>query len=123
MKHFSAIAALTAMLLTGCEEGLLPDPLPSPAEARAQADFQAAAEAQSRAQEGHRCESFGAKPGTDAYVQCMVSLSQSDAKARQDAQDKREDRRRAIIRALLTPAPHTTCTTTAVGNTAYSDCN
>jgi hypothetical protein len=77
-----AIAALGGLLLlNGC--------VPSPEE-------QAAAAAQQRAADQSQCSGFGFKPDTDAFAQCMMTLSTKRdeqaaanaraAKARKDAE-------------------------------------
>lgn len=128
MKYFSAIALCGLFVLGGCEQGLenLVNPSPTPAQVRAKMDFDAAMARQLRAQEEQKCVSFGAKPGTDVYVQCMVSLSQGDAlAAAQSERDRKEDERRrreAIMRALASPKS-ATCTTSVIGSTAYTNCH
>lgn len=76
------------------------------------------------------CRSYGAKPGTDAYVDCRMRLVQME-----------QQRRTALATAIIsrprpepymvvvpTPAPITTtprinCTSRTIGSTVYTDCN
>ncbi len=102
------VILLVAFALTGCLS--LPKP-PSPQEIAARDDA--------------TCQSYGAKPGTDMYVSCRMQLAQ-----------ERQRERAAIIGAIaqrplipqvamptpITTQPQTNCTTTYVGNQAYTHC-
>ena len=66
------------LLLSGCQRGLLNDG-PTPEQFKAQAE-------QRQAAESAKCLSQGAKPGSAAYNQCMITLSRADAQA--DASDR-----------------------------------
>jgi hypothetical protein len=75
-----------------------------------------------------QCQSYGAQPGTDAYFQCRMNLS-----------NQREANQRAIVGAYLAnqpqpyvlpmptpiqplPAPRT-CTSSVNGQMIYTNCN
>lgn len=75
------------------------------------------------------CQSYGAKPGSDAYVECRARLAQAATQA--DA-----TRRAAIVQSLADkpkPEPYqivkppvrtqTNCTSDAIGSTVYTNCN
>lgn len=65
-----------------------------------------------------QCRSYGAAPGSDAYIQCRMTI----------ANQREADRRaysRAIVAAQLsrpTPQPRQ-CTTIRVGSTLQTTCN
>lgn len=127
MKHCTGILLLTVVVgVSGCEHGLLPDATPTAEQKRAKAEFDAAMAEQTRQQEGAKCQSYGARPGSDAFVQCMTNLSVADAQAATAAQQRRQDEKRRKIEALgraLQPPPSTQCTGSTVGNTTYMNCH
>ena len=59
MKHLIALTAVV-ILIAGCAS-------------------QEQKAAQQAAAEDAQCQSYGARPGTDAYIQCRLSLSQQHA--------------------------------------------
>lgn len=78
-----------------------------------------------------RCRSFGAEPGTDAYVNCRTHFAQS-----------RDNNNEALLRTILAhppvayvpPAPQiryepynppkaTNCVSNAIGSSVYTNCN
>lgn len=87
--------------------------------------------AEQAANDDAQCQSYGAKPGTDAYIQCRVSLSEQHAQADQA-------RKQRAIQALQNyhppqsaqPTPVNTyqlpttvnCTSTTFGGTTNTSC-
>ncbi|HEY2071661.1 MAG TPA: hypothetical protein VGG48_19030 [Rhizomicrobium sp.] len=120
MRQF-LIMSLAVIALSGCI---------SPEEQAAAYRSQVAA---ADAADNSRCLSYGTQPGTSAYTQCRMQLTQLRAQAAQQDQD----RRAALISAYLAghqnppPAtfypipttPTTNCTTTYIGNQAYTNCH
>lgn len=92
-------------------------------------DLAAAKELQA-AKDDAQCQSYGATPGSDAYLNCRVQLD----KAATDLQAQAEKERRQNIMKMLNsqsqqPAPQpyvipkqTHCTSTAYGQTVSTDC-
>ena len=100
------------------------------------------------AKDDAKCKSFGAKPGTDTYVNCRLQLQQmkvqslsnnqaaAQAAAQQDAQN-----RAAVIQKLMNwqaaqpiyqpppvyqmpvPRQSTNCTSNRIGDYTYTNCN
>jgi hypothetical protein len=75
-----------------------------------------------------QCQSYGAKPGSDAYVQCRVALANQQGQAN-------DARRQRALRMLmnqqgqqpymLQPVParqQTNCISNSVGQTVYTNC-
>ncbi|MGO9399731.1 MAG: hypothetical protein ACLP19_18090 [Xanthobacteraceae bacterium] len=108
-------------------------------EARMQAQIAAA-----DAADANRCANYGAQPGTPAYTQCRMQLTQmrQDAaiatQAQQTAilgqmiqnnqaalaqqQAQQQQNLQNVVRPLPTPSMQTNCTTSYVGNQAYTRC-
>lgn len=90
----------------------------------------AAAEGNQANDDDLQCQSYGAKPGTDAYVNCRVQLKQisNGQQSQQEAQ-----RQRAVQAILLnqknqqqTPyvmPSQTNCTSTVYGQTVNTTCH
>lgn len=110
MKVIAATVLLTA--LAGCASHD-----PDPAQIAVNQDAQ--------------CQSYGAKPGSDAYVQCRVNL------ANQQNQANEARRQRALQMLMnqqgqtpqqpymLQPVPtrqHINCSSNSIGQTVYTNC-
>ena len=78
------------------------------------------------AEDDSTCQSYGAKPGTDAYVQCrMVQQARRDEMIQGSARSVGAGMQE-FGRALQDQAKErrgTSCTTRRVGDTAVTDCN
>jgi hypothetical protein len=90
------------------------------------------------AADASRCNSYGAPPGTPAYTQCRIQLAQmrQQAQAQQTAligqaiqnnqtmaiqqQALQQQNLQNVVRPL--PPPQTNCTTSYIGNQAYTHC-
>jgi hypothetical protein len=62
-------AIAVTLILTGCQSS------------QQQAENAAAARARIDAAHDAKCQSYGAKPGTDAYVNCRVQLAEQQAQS------------------------------------------
>jgi hypothetical protein len=127
MVRLACIIAI-AGILSGCSRDFWLSPkgedllFPGERQQRLEAEARALA-----AQEDAQCRSYGAKPGSQEYVQCRMSLKQQD-----------EARRLAVIRAVARnppmaaapqvppppPAPNRSinCTSIANGNITNINC-
>jgi hypothetical protein len=84
-----------------------------------------AAQTQYDQQDDARCTNYGATPGTDAYVNCRLQLSQM----RQQAIQQLLNRPAYVspytpVPVLTLQTPHSSnCITNFVGSYAYTNCN
>lgn len=93
----------------------------------------AAVKEQQAAKDDAQCQSYGATPGSDAYVNCRVQLDKTVTDLQAQAE---KERRQSIVKMLNSqsqqyqqPAPQpyvipkqTHCTSTAFGQTVNTNC-
>jgi hypothetical protein len=104
MKHSFAVVMLLALALAGCT---------SPQERARRA---AIMQAELDQADNQKCTSWGAKPGTDAYIKCRLELTTSRQHAVATVAAA-QTQARAIENA--TPSH---CTSTAIGGTVSTNC-
>ena len=123
--YIIAIGVALPFLLTGCL---------SPAQRAAKA---AAYQRAINAQDDGQCRAYGATPGTQLYYNCRMTLAQN-RNASEEAQKARllqvfegmqayaaqreAAQAQSLARMQQIPAP-TNCTTSYIGNQAYTHCN
>lgn len=93
-----AAACILAMMLAGCADY----------EARQQAQAQAQAQAQ-QANDDAQCQSYGAAPGSQSYIQCRMNLDNQRAQMRAAVAG-------ALVNHMMTPP-------TQNMNVTVSNCN
>lgn len=115
----SAIAILGCLMLAACV---------SPQE---QAARSAARQEQANTMDDNQCRSYGAVPGSDAYIRCRMMISQqrsasnaqSQAIAAQFLLNRQQNAVQPVPVYQMPVRQQTNCTTNYVGTQSYTNCN